>query len=226
MIKLSRTAWIVAAVAAAAVPTSIAVAKHGGGWGWHKMSPEARARLEDGRIAMAKTALKLTAEQEPLWAAVEKEIRTGFEMRAKRREEFRAKREERRKARREAKDGDRKAHRGRDRDLAKRFERMSERVSSRAERLKAFSAAFSPFYASLSNEQKEVIRPLMRKLSPRGGRRHGHRGWRHGGRWADGGRGHHRGGKHHRRGHDDKKMERGADADETSNDDAEEGADE
>lgn len=197
MRKLSRGAWIAVAAATVAIPATVAIAKQGhGGWGSHRMSPETRARLDDGRLAMAKTALKLTAAQEPLWAAVEKEVRAGFEARTKRMEE----RRERWKSRRAARDKDDKAEAGDtsaksgDRDMAKRYEKMSEYMTERADRMKAFSAAFTPFYASLTDEQKDVLKPLMRKLTPGGG--HG-RGWRHGGRWGGHGWGGHGGGKHH-----------------------------
>ncbi len=199
MMKLSRTAWI-AIAAVAAVPTSLAIAKSMDGKGWGRSSPETRARLDEGRIAMAKAALKLTSEQEKLFAPVEEQVRASF----KSREEKRADRDKRREERRaERRDGEEKGERG-DRkraDLAERFEKMSERMTERAERMKAFSTAFKPFYASLSDEQKDVLRPLIRDLAPgfaRGG--HGKR-WAHGGGWGPGGRDH--GGHHRWRGHDD-----------------------
>ena len=46
-------------------------------------SPETIARLQDGRVAMAKAALKLSPDQETLWAPVEAKIRAGFEERRK-----------------------------------------------------------------------------------------------------------------------------------------------
>ncbi|MFA9442524.1 MAG: hypothetical protein ACERIG_02915, partial [Hyphomicrobium sp.] len=49
------------------------------------LSPETSARLEDGRIAMAKTALKLNEEQEKLWAPVEEQVRADYAERRKRR---------------------------------------------------------------------------------------------------------------------------------------------
>src|SRR4029078_12430460 len=51
-------------------------------------APETIARLQDGRIAMAKTALKLSPDQEKLWAPVEEKIRAGFEERRKAREDW------------------------------------------------------------------------------------------------------------------------------------------
>jgi len=195
MKKLSRGTVLALAAAVVAVPATVALAKHYERGDWHRMSPETQSRLDEGRFAMAKTALKLTAEQEPLWAAVEKELKTASEQRAKKHEEWRAMRDERRAERRKGReDGDRaEAPADRKRpDMAERFEKMSTHLSERAEQAKAFSAAFKPFYASLSDEQKDVLRPLMRDLMPgaHGGRGHHHKG----GRWADGGWGH--GGKH------------------------------
>ena len=72
MRKLSRGALAAIAVAVL-VPAGFAVAKSAEHSRWHQMSPETRARLDEGKLAMAKTALKLNAEQEKLWAAVETE---------------------------------------------------------------------------------------------------------------------------------------------------------
>ncbi|MCB1485675.1 MAG: Spy/CpxP family protein refolding chaperone [Hyphomicrobiaceae bacterium] len=185
MIKISRGA-MAALAAVVAVPTTVAIARGYDHGGWHRMSPETRERLDEGRLAMAKTALKLNADQEKLWSAVETEVRAAFKAREARAAERDKKREEWRKAREEGKDVDKL--RG---DIAERIEKMSERMSERAERMKAFSTAFKPFYASLSDEQKEVLRPLMRDLM-RGGGHHGGKRWAHG-RGHEGWGGHHRG---------------------------------
>lgn len=178
MKNLSRGAWL-AVAALAAVPASVAAAKTMDQIGWRTMTPETRSRLEDGRIAMVKTALQLTADQEKLWAPVETQVRDAFKAREARVEEWKKKREERRTE--QDKSGEAKRV-----DLAARFERVSQRISERAERMKAFSTAFSPFYASLSDEQKEVLRPLMHQLSPG----FGHRGHRFAEGWGPGGRHH------------------------------------
>ena len=151
------------------------------------LSPETSARLEDGRIAMAKTALKLNEEQEKLWAPVEEQVRADYAERRKRRDQWREKRAERR---------DRK-DRGK-LTLPERVDRRSEkmtkhatRLSERAERTKEFAEVLKPFYASLSDEQKEVANHLLRRFAGgmKGHRRHAHKrmcggrgGWRHGGR--------------------------------------------
>ena len=161
MKNLSRGAWL-AVAAVAAIPATIAIAKTVDNAGW-RMTPETRSRLEDGRLAMAKAALKLNADQEKLWAPVEQQVRDTFKAREERRAEREKKREERKAEKSEG--GEHKRA-----DLAARYEKISQRVAERADRLKAFSSAFTPFYASLSDEQKDVLRPLMRELSPGFGR--------------------------------------------------------
>ena len=77
MMKLSRGAWI-AIAAVAAVPATVAVAKTVEHAAWRQMSPETRARLDDGRLAMVKTALKLSPDQEKLWTPLEAQVRDAF----------------------------------------------------------------------------------------------------------------------------------------------------
>lgn len=185
MNKLSRGTWL-AIAAVVAIPTTVAIAKTMDGPGWRSMTPETRSRLEEGRIAMVKAALQLNTDQEKLWAPVESEVRATFKARQDKRAE-RAKQHEERRA-------DRKSGEFKRGDLSERYERMSQRLSERADRMKAFSTAFKPFYASLSDEQKDALRPLMRHLTPSFG--HGHRGgphWAFGGGWGPGGGpGHHK----------------------------------
>lgn len=186
--KISRGAWI-ALAAVAAIPVTVAVAKQGDHRGWHNMSPEARTRLDEGKIAMAKTALKLTAEQEKLWAPLEDQARAFMKVRQDKMVERKKDREERR-ADKKADGAEKKRP-----DMAERLAKMSADMTERADRMKAFSTAFSPFYVSLSDEQKEVLRPLMRELAPGMGKG-GHKGprWAHGGGWGNGGKGGHHGG--------------------------------
>lgn len=184
MNNFSRGTWL-ALAAVVAVPTTVAIAKNADRMGW-RMSPETQSRLENGRIAMVKTALQLNADQEKLWAPVESQVRDAFKKRQEKRAEWAKKREERRAEKASGAKHERP-------DLAERYERKSKRASERADRLKAFSEAFKPFYASLSDEQKDVLRPLMHQLTPGFGHQH-HRGPR----WAFGGWGPHGGpGGHH-----------------------------
>jgi len=123
-------------------------------------SPELRARLHDGRLAMIRESLKLSDAQQKLWAPVEAQLRTSFEARQKLHAEWRAARER--------DPGERPS-------LADRLDRMSQRMTERAERTKALAEAFRPFYASLSDDQKVVAGVVMRHAL---GGRDGH-GWRH-----------------------------------------------
>ncbi len=192
MRKLSRGALAAIAIAVL-VPTGFAVAKSVEHGRWHQMSPETRARLDEGKLAMAKTALKLNAEQEKLWVAVETEVRAASKARTEKRAEW-----DKMRAEREASKTD-----GKKPDMAERLDKMTQHMSERAERMKAFTGAFKPFYASLSDEQKDVLKPLMREFLPglgRGG--HGGGRWAHGGgregRWGHrGGWGGHKRGEHH-----------------------------
>lgn len=172
MKSLSRGTWLTLA-AMAAIPATVALAASGER-GWHRMSDGARERLDEGKLAMAKAALKLTPEQDKLWQPIEGQLRDAYKTRTERRAEWKKLREERQAARKDGKEQPRP-------NMAERFEKMSKRMSERADKFKAFSSAFSPFYASLNDEQKEVLRPLMRDLAPfdgkRGGPRWASRGW-------------------------------------------------
>jgi hypothetical protein len=159
------------------------------------MSPEARERVQEGRLTAAKTTLKLTAEQEKLWAPVEEQVRSMYKARSDMRAEWRKKRDERRQARKERRQSGEIATKKQRPNIAERYERMADRMSNKAEqiskqaeKMKALSTAFAPFFASLSDDQKEVVGPVMRDLRVgkmvRGG--HRHHGWHDGGwhkRW-------------------------------------------
>lgn len=175
---LSRGAWI-ALAAVIAVPATVAIAKNYDNKRWEQMSPETRSRLDDGKLAMAKTALKLTPQQETLWAPVEAEVRNAFKMRQQKMAERQKMRAER-KARGETRADDGKPGDFATGDLSERFEKMSVNMTERAEQLRAFSTVFKPFYGSLSDEQRAVLRPLVRDLAPGFGPR-GERGRK---RWA------------------------------------------
>jgi LTXXQ motif family protein len=202
MKTMSRGLALALLIGVSPVAVLVAQAARDGGW---KMSPEARERLQEGKIASAKATLKLTAEQEKLWAPIEEQVRTMYKERAEKRAERQKGREERRAERDKDGDkaGDQKSAETRQRpNVAERYERIAKRMSERADKMKAFSSAFSPFYASLTDQQKEVIGPAMRELrvAQLGG---GQRGWGHrGGGWHDGGWGKRWGG-HHDRGGDE-----------------------
>ena len=148
-------------------------------------SPETMTRLEDGRIAMAKGALKLTPEQEKLWVPVEEQIRADYAAMRKAHEERRAKREARRESKKD------KPKLTLPERVERNAERMTERAASmneraatmneRAAKAKEFAEVLTPFYASLSDEQIEVANHLLRRFAS-GKMGRGHHGGRHGGK--------------------------------------------
>lgn len=182
-----RKSILIPALVATAIPLTWALAQgvppstpgdaaRGPGAGMPRPSPEIMNRMQEGRIAMIKAALKLTDAQQKLWGPVEEQMRAGFAERQATHEERRKFREERRAAR-EA---------GKLPDMAENLSKASEVMSKRAERLKAFAAAYKPFHESLSDEQKQVAGMLMRHVADGPGfgpGRGGHHGrWGH--RWA------------------------------------------
>ncbi len=160
-------------------------------------SPETIARLEDGRIAFAKAALKLTPDQDKLWAPVEEKIRANFAERQKSREEWNAKRDERRadrKAKGEEGKGEKLALPERIEKRSERMTKQAERLNERAAKVKEFGEVLKPLYASFTPEQQAVAGKVLGPFVGKG----------HGSRWAmhrGGGKGHgERGGD--RGGHD------------------------
>ena len=162
----------------AAIPATIVLAEPADkpAFEKHMPSPDTLARIEDGRIAFAKAALKLTPDQEKLWAPVEEKIRANFGGRQKMFAEWATKREERKA----------KVDEGKPEKLAmpERMEKRSERMSKMAERMsknaattKELAEVLKPLYASFSEEQKAVA---TRALDPFLGKDHGPRGPR----WA------------------------------------------
>jgi hypothetical protein len=159
--KLKFPGMLAVALVTAAIPATIVLSQTQQPDRRPGLSADARARLLEGRLAMAKTALNLTPAQLQLWAPVEQHIRTSIADREKRWQARRAKRE---------------AGAARERlPLPDRLDRASERMAQRAERLKAFAAVFKPFYASLSDEQKVVAGVVLRQMRAGGVRGRGHR---------------------------------------------------
>jgi murein DD-endopeptidase MepM/ murein hydrolase activator NlpD len=140
-------------------------------------SPETLARLEDGRIAFAKAALKLTPEQEKLWTPVEEKIRADFAERQKKRDEWQAKREER-KAKGDESKRERLALPERIEKRSERLTKQAERLNERAAKTKEFAETLKPLYASFSEEQKAVAGKVLGQFVGKDGR------GPHGPRWA------------------------------------------
>jgi len=170
----ARWSLLVPAALAAAIPITIALAQTAPPppqrpEGRPRLSDDALARLHEGRLAMAKGALKLDDAQLRLWAPVEEQLRGAHAARQKMRQARLNAREERREAREQGQPGQPRP------SLADRIDRASQRMTERAQRMQAFSAAFKPFYETLSDEQKAVAGLVLRELrggpGPRGGPR-------------------------------------------------------
>jgi hypothetical protein len=164
----------------AALPAAGAVAEVGDGW-HHGFNAEMRSRMEDGRLAMVKTALKLTDAQTKLWAPVEDMIRQAAAERGEHRHEWRR-----------GEGGENRAELA----LPDRLDKASARLTEQAARMKAFASALRPLYDSFSAEQKQIAGTLLAELVGRGHGEghHGHHG--HGGGWRhEGGDGHQGGGR-------------------------------
>src|SRR5215510_6814089 len=140
-----------------------------------RLSPDAMKRLQEGRlegrITEIKEALKLNDAQLKLWAPVEQQLRASFAARQQARQEFRDRMEQRRQQGSGAQGGLAEGL-----ALPDRLDRIAKRMSERAQRMQAFTEAFKPFYAALSDEQKAVAGVVLRDLrGPMHGRWHGRR---------------------------------------------------
>lgn len=160
-IRLSR--YVVPAVLAATIPAAAVFAQGQNQPPARSAGPSAETltRLQDGRIAMIKGALKLNDTQLRLWAPVEEQMRSSFTARQQARSERRERRLQGVKAERPS--------------LPDRLDRVSKRMADRAERMKAYAEAIRPFYASLTDDQKAVAGVVLRQ---------GAGPSRHGARWA------------------------------------------
>lgn len=166
-----------------------------------------REALLDARIAGIRAGLRLTSEQEELFAPVEEAIRDMAQQRMARWEEMRERRqemrgdrrgemrgamrdmspEERREARAERR-AQRQAARQDAPDFMNRLENRAERAAEHAEQMGALASAMGPLWESLDEDQRRLVPVLMRDtMGARGGHRmaahhHGGRyGHRHGG---------------------------------------------
>lgn len=132
------------------------------GWfGRRAQSPEMMQRMLDGKLAGAKAALRLTAEQEKLWPTVEQMVREMAAKRMTMREEMRGRMREAREQ-------------GKRPDMIEMLERGSQRAADRASDMKKMAETLKPLYATLSDEQKQVLGQALRQ--GRGMRGH-HGGW-------------------------------------------------
>jgi hypothetical protein len=153
--------FMIPALLAAAIPTMAVAqgqqepaAKGNERGRMERLSPEARARLQEGRFAMIKETLKLNDAQLKLWAPVEAQMRAA----ATARQQARAERSQMRQQ-----------QGAQQPSLADRLDRASQRMAKRAEQMKAFADAFKPFYAALNDEQKTLAGVVLHR--EHGGRR-------------------------------------------------------
>ena len=133
-----------------------------------RLSPDAMKRLQEGRqegrITEMKQALKLNDEQLKLWTPVEQQLRAAFAARQQARQDFM----QRIELQRQQGASERPS-------LPDRLDRASKRMTERAQRMQAFTEAFKPFYASLSDEQKAVAGIVLHDMRGDGMRGHGRR---------------------------------------------------
>ncbi len=156
-----RNFWI-AGIAALAIAGSTAVyAQHHRHWmpGHMRVSPEDRAAYVDARIAAVHAGLKLNADQEKLWPAVEAAVR-----------EFAKLRIDRANARMSAPDG------AKAEDPVSRLRERADNMATSAAAMKKIADAADPLYKTLDEGQKRRLAVLTRMDGRFGGGWH-HRGW-------------------------------------------------
>jgi hypothetical protein len=119
-------------------------------------SAEDTAAMVDARVAALRTGLKLTAEQEKHWPAVEAAIR-----------ELAKQRTDRMAARRAARSADGDKPRVRP-DAIERMRRGADAMNSRATALKQLADAAAPLYQTLDEGQKHRFAMLLRMGRPMG----------------------------------------------------------
>ena len=159
-VRLSR--FLVPAILAVTIPAAAVLAQGQGPSPARTTGPsaDALARLQDGRFAMIKESLKLNDAQLKLWAPVETQMRASFAAR----QQARAERHE-------------KWQQGAEHpSLPDSLDRASQRMTKRAESLKAFAEVLRPFYASLTDDQKAVAGVVLQQ-GGRGDRGFGRRRW-------------------------------------------------
>jgi len=123
-----------------------------------RLAPEVMKRLQEGRlegrITEIKEALKLNDAQLKLWDPVEQQLRAGFAQRQRAREDALQRMEERHQQGGAAERP----------SLPERLDRLSKRMTERAQHMQAFTEAFKPFYAALSDDQKVVAGLVLRDV--------------------------------------------------------------
>lgn len=192
-----KTLAIITLATATAFTAVPAFAQQGGGDGPRQARFEQvdREALTDARIAAIRAGLRLTPEQEPLFAPVEQALRDMAEQRMERWEEMSERRGEMRGMSREERQ-EQRAERQAEHDFMDRLEARAEHAGAHASQLGALASAMSPLWDSLDGNQQRLLPVLMREtMGGRGGHRmagHQH-GGKHGMMGHHGGRGEGRG---------------------------------
>jgi zinc resistance-associated protein len=134
-----------------------------------RFSQEDMDAFTEARIAALRAGLRLSAEQEKLWPAVEDAIKNVVRQRRDQMRDWRDSRGERSD------------------DLPATIRSMAERQAARAEALRKLADSATPLYATFDEGQKRRLRILVRGLRPHGmmrggwhGRDSGRRSWRDG----------------------------------------------
>jgi len=161
--------FTIAAIAVLAIAGSTAVYAQHRHWGFGhmRMNPEDRAAFADARIAAVHAGLKLNADQEKLWPAVETAVR-----------EFAKLRIDRANARMEARDARRNDDSAQPQpqadDPVARLRQRAENMGASAAAMKKIADAADPLYKTLDDGQKRRLAVLtgMGRWSGRG------EGWR------------------------------------------------
>ena len=163
MIAVLMVAGLLPATQASAQnqPQANPVREHGrvtdgarGGERFGRMSSEDRAAMVDARIAALRAGLRLTPDQEKIWAAVESAMRDLAKQRGEVRERMR-------QARRSG-------------DAIQRLRATADAMSERSAGLKRLADASEPLYRSLDEGQKRRLNMLTRQaMQQRGGPRRG-----------------------------------------------------
>ena len=158
--------FTIAAVAVLAIAGSTAVYAQHRHWSHSHMwmNPEDRAAFADARIAAVHAGLKLTADQEKLWPAVETAVR-----------EFAKLRIDRANARMNAPQGDSGAQTPD--DPVTRLREHADNMAASAAAMKKIADAADPLYKTLDDGQKRRLAVLTHMDRRFGGRGEG--GWRH-----------------------------------------------
>ena len=156
--------FTIAAIAVLAIAGSTAVYAQHRHWGFGhmRMNPEDRAAYADARIAAVHAGLKLNADQEKLWPAVETAVR-----------EFAKLRIDRANARMEARKNDSAQPQPQADDPVARLRERAENMGASASAMKKIADAADPLYKTLDDGQKRRLAVLTHM-----DHRFGGEGWR------------------------------------------------